>query len=96
MGVSGLINAYKISSIDAIENTTIQQQWIQHYYQVMFDYPQTPEIMRLLSAVNANIKNQVFEANCQINFSIKMEFDEQLKQKMTQLYTSELKFIETK
>ena len=48
LGVSGLIQAYKISSKEAIENSTIINCFVKEVYELKFDYSQMSPVMNKL------------------------------------------------
>ena len=70
LGVGGLINAYREATKIALEEANITEKFIRDYYQVRFGYDQTSSAMRLLNKYNCEIKDQVFEADCLVLYSI--------------------------
>ena len=71
LGVSGLINAYKKASIDAIKNARITTEHLKRYIRLDFKYPIMNDVMRVIKEENLKIIDQNFELDCQINLEIK-------------------------
>lgn len=71
LGVSGLINAYKTAARDALDQATIVEKTIDHTYRVRFEYPLMNDVMRILKEYNLAPQNQLFELDCQLDFSVR-------------------------
>ena len=71
LGVPGLINAYKTSSKDAIDNASIITKIIQEEYQVRFEYTVMNSVMKILKEEDAVILSQKFDNACILDFSIR-------------------------
>lgn len=71
LGVSGLINAYKQASIDAINNARVTTEHLKRYIRVDFKYPLMNDVMRIIKEEDLKIIDQKFELDCQINLEIK-------------------------
>ncbi len=71
LGVSGLINAYKQATIDAVENNKIITRHLTEYLKVEFQYPLLNEIMRVVKEEKLKIVEQIFEMECMIGLEIK-------------------------
>jgi len=71
LGVSGLINAYKSATNDALENAKIVKRFIYREIEVRFEYPFMNSVMRLVKEENINILEQNFDLNCVIKIQIK-------------------------
>lgn len=71
LGVSGLINAYKQATIDAVENNKIVTRYLTEYLKVEFQYPLLNEIMRVVKEEKLKIVEQIFEMECMIGLEIK-------------------------
>ncbi len=72
LGVSGLINAYKTATREALENATIIKKEIRDLYQVEFEYPIMNKVMRVIKEEGLVIKNQDFDNRCIIKLEIKI------------------------
>ncbi len=72
LGVSGLINAYKSSSREAIENSEIVEKEITESYRLEFEYVKMNEVMRVIKEENIDVKNQEFDNVCKMDVEIKL------------------------
>jgi uncharacterized YigZ family protein len=71
LGVSGLINAYKLSARDAIENALIVERHIRMAFTLNFSYPLMNDVMRILKEEKPDILMQNFSEHCVINIDVK-------------------------
>jgi uncharacterized YigZ family protein len=71
LGVSGLINAYKQATIEAISHANVKTEHLKRFVSVSFKYPLMNEVMRVIKEENLKIKDQKFELDCLINLEIK-------------------------
>lgn len=63
LGVSGLIEAYKTSAKDAIQQTDIQEEYIIDQIRLDFDYEQLGSLMNVVAASPFKIIEQSYEEN---------------------------------
>ncbi|HEY9113959.1 MAG TPA: YigZ family protein [Bacteroidales bacterium] len=78
LGVSGLINAYKTATLDAIENSKIVKRYIFRQIEVRFEYPQMNSVMRFVKEADIEVLDQNFDLNCVIKIQIKKSELEQI------------------
>ena len=71
LGGSGLIHAYKTSSLMAIEVSKIIERTVNIDYLICFDYKNTNKVMRIIKENNLNIMHQKLELDCQITISVR-------------------------
>lgn len=71
LGVSGLINAYKTASKEALDETKIITKMIHEEYMIQFDYSVMNNVMKVLKEEDAVILCQEFENSCKLNFLIR-------------------------
>lgn len=71
LGVRGLINAYKFSAQDAINNNTIEKRVIHEIYQVKFVYEHMNDVMRILKEEELSQLGQNFHLTCTIDFAVR-------------------------
>jgi uncharacterized YigZ family protein len=71
LGVSGLINAYKQATRDAVENNKIVTKYLTETLKVEFQYPLLNEVMRVVKEENLKIAKQKFEMDCLVELEIK-------------------------
>lgn len=68
LGVSGLINAYKTSTREALENAEIRIKTLVNSYSVEFQYAQMNSIMQIVKDENLQILRTSFELQCNLEF----------------------------
>ena len=71
LGVSGLINAYKTATKDALDNATIIEKTVDETYKVSFDYSVMNSVMQLLKDPYVTILGQGYEDRYLITFKIR-------------------------
>lgn len=71
LGVGGLINAYRSVASDALDKSEIVEKFIEQRISINFDYPQTNEVMKILSDNEAKIIEQKFTEKCHFVVSVK-------------------------
>jgi uncharacterized YigZ family protein len=76
LGTSGLIQAYKESSAEAIKNSTIIDCFVHSHWILKFDYLQLNAVMKIIKDYNIQASNQQYDALCQMNLKIKKEMQD--------------------
>lgn len=71
LGIPGLINAYRTSAREAIENAQIITRLIETTCRIRFQYPDMNQVMRILKEEKADIKDSKYEMSCTITFAIR-------------------------
>ena len=82
LGTSGLINAYKEASDDAIRNNEIIEKTIDKVMSVHFEYAFMNEIMRIVKEEEPTILEQQFDMECMLKLSIRQRDYDKLKTKL--------------
>lgn len=95
LGVSGLINAYKMTAKDAIANNQIVTNIISYCYQIDFQYTEMNDVMKIMKAFNLEQSDQKFEMNCQLQFKVRKSESDQVYKKLSQVKSLNIKFIKT-
>jgi uncharacterized YigZ family protein len=72
LGVSGLINAYKHATIDALQHATIISEIIENLYHLEFEYPLQNAVMRVIKDENLTVLKTNYETNCLLEVSIRL------------------------
>jgi uncharacterized YigZ family protein len=93
LGVSGLINAYKTAAAEVIKASKSIEKQILHYYYISFDYLQLNDVMKLLKQVDAQITNQNFDSQCELNFSVRKNTSEQCEMQLKKIETLKLNYL---
>jgi uncharacterized YigZ family protein len=77
LGVPGLINAYKMATEEALNQTVVIEKTLNDIYTISFDYLQMNDVMRLIKDGDLLVLNQQFDNDCSIRLSIrKMQVNE--------------------
>ena len=71
LGVSGLINAYKTATNEALLSAQIKTRYIMHQLELNFEYPKMNDVMRIIKDENLEILSQFYEQNCVIKLTVK-------------------------
>lgn len=70
LGVPGLINAYKVSTAEALAPLPRLECWIERRVLISFDYPAMGEVLHLLKGVEATIYRQNLQLFCEVEAGI--------------------------
>lgn len=95
LGVSGLINAYKLAAIQVLDNTSTVIVFIWLRYTISFPAHLTSDVMRLLKHHDCKLEEQTYHQVMQLTFSIKKQHEIVFLQQQQQLFETQLQFIET-
>ncbi|WP_461452491.1 IMPACT family protein [Mucilaginibacter sp.] len=71
LGVPGLINAYKVTTEEALANTTIIEKTLDDIYIINFDYQQMNDVMKIIKEDNLIVLEQSFDNNCMVKIAIR-------------------------
>ena len=95
LGVPGLINAYKTSAREALDNCTVVEKTIDEVYSLKFDYPLLNEVMRILKDENLEQQNPKFEMDCYLEISIRQSDSDRIVEKLKRIYGVDVKYLKT-
>lgn len=71
LGVSGLINAYKTATNEALNNVSIVKRFIYRQIEIRFEYPLMNSVMKLVKEEGVEMLEQSFDLNCVIKIQVK-------------------------
>lgn len=71
LGVPGLINAYKTSTVEAIQAALIIDGFVADVYELQYAYLQMNDVMRIIKEEGLEILTQEFDSYCKIQISIR-------------------------
>ncbi len=71
LGVPGLINAYRESAREVLENCRIVERTVDVHFTLRFAYPAMNGVMRVVKEVNPNVLEQSFDNVCIMRLSIR-------------------------
>lgn len=78
LGTSGLINAYKLSTIDALEQANIIEKTLEDIFQFTFDYSLMSDVMNAIKKNDVEIVEQDFGEIGRIKIAIRQSEVEQM------------------
>ena len=85
LGTSGLIVAYREASSDAIAHCDIEERFIEEQIKFTFSYPMMNAVMKIVKDMNPRIINQVFDNTCELTFSIRKSYADELRTRLNKL-----------
>ena len=95
LGVSGLINAYKQATEEALNNAKVIHKTVQDVYQVKFEYPLMNDVMKLIKDEALDNFNQEFDLSCKIEIAINKTEVTRIIGKLEMLVPIKLKYLQT-
>lgn len=85
LGVPGLINAYRTSTKEAIENGEVITKTVQDKIRIVFDYLAMNSVMKIIKDEDAKISNQVYDLECKIDIDIRRNLSNRLVEKLNKI-----------
>ena len=95
LGTSGLINAYKTASREALDNATIIEKTIDEVFALEFGYPLMNEVMRIMKEEDLEQQNPRFEMDCYLEFSTRQSEAERIAARFRNLYGVKISHVKT-
>ena len=95
LGASGLINAYKTSTAEALKVAKIIEIKIRSYYEVGFAYERMNDLMRFIKHDELKIINQSYDKQCKLKFSIPVANEQEVLDKVGKLYDVKIEKLYT-
>lgn len=81
LGTSGLINAYKMSTIEALEEASIIEKTVEDIYRISFDYGLMSDVMNAVKKLDLEMISQDFGNEASLDIAIaKSKVEETLRQ----------------
>lgn len=93
LGVSGLINVYKLAAADAISNATRIEKTINEIYQIPFDYSHMNDVMSIIKEKKLEIRSQNFELTPELLFLVRKSNSDEVIDMLNKISNLEIKFI---
>lgn len=95
LGVPGLINAYKTSAREALDNCGVIEKTVDEVYSVSFGYPLLNEVMRILKEENLEQRNTKFELDCYLEIAVRKSISNKIVDKLDRIYGVEVNYLKT-
>ncbi|WP_340112544.1 IMPACT family protein [Maribellus mangrovi] len=86
LGVSGLINAYKNATIEALYNAEIVSKLIENTFELKFEYPLLNVVMQTTKQEGLNIVETDFQESCRLIFSVRKSDTEKAQNIFDSIY----------
>lgn len=71
LGVPGLINAYKMATIAALNEAVVTEQTVNETYQVRYPFEQMNEVMRLVKEQQLTVLKQDYDTACILEIEVR-------------------------
>lgn len=82
LGTSGLINAYKTSTQDALQKAQIVEKLVEDIYRLRFNYALMPDVMNAVKKLEINVLKQEFAEDAALEVSMRQGIKDELFLKM--------------
>lgn len=79
LGISGLVEAYRTATEDAIQNNEIIERHITRLLEIRYPYEKTAEVNRLVHQFNLKASHSEYGADCLQGFEIRLSRFDQIK-----------------
>lgn len=93
LGVPGLINAYRESAKEVIENCEIITKTVDAHYSVRFSYMAMNDVMKVVKDMQPTIVKQLFDNLCEMELAIRKGFSEELAAKLENIEGVEVDYL---
>ena len=93
LGVGGLIQAYKTTAKEILDECEIESRTINKLFSVTLEYPELNQIMRFVKENNLKIVEQKMEMNCEIILSIRLKDADSVFDKLSKMHKMKTKII---
>lgn len=87
LGTSGLINAYRSATRDALDHTTVIEKTVDVGYRLHFGYEQMNDVMRILKENGLSFENQVFDMQCRLDIWVRQSLSVKVYDAIAKLRT---------
>lgn len=95
LGVSGLINAYKTASREALDNAGIVNKIIKISYSIDFPYDATNEVSRVLKEASVEQTKATYDSSCHIEFSTRKKVAQKIEERLSMIKGVQVKQTKT-
>lgn len=95
LGVTGLINAYKSATEEALANAEIIEKTVNDVYRITFGYVQMNDVMKVVKDLDLKIKNQQFDNQCVIEIEFRQNIASQVLGRFEKIDEIEVDFLRT-
>lgn len=72
LGTSGLINAYKTATLDALQQAEVVEKIVMQRYRVRFPYEQMNQVMRIVKDLQLQVVDQQADMECELTLAVRL------------------------
>lgn len=91
LGVSGLINAYRQSALEAIAAATIETRLIENEYELSFSYNELNAVMQIIKNEHLSLTRTELTESCLIRFTIRKSEAERVYRQFNDIWGVKIK-----
>jgi uncharacterized YigZ family protein len=95
LGVSGLINAYKTATKEALNAATIKELTVKDVYSIRFEYPLMNDVMRVVKEDKLDVVKQDFQMSCEIIFRIRKKESNKVYDRFNKIHGVKISYLKT-
>lgn len=95
LGVSGLINAYKASAQDALNNAEIATRTVDNVYRVNFSYLAMNDVMKLVKDEDLIIIEQNFDTSCSMVIKVRQSKSHIVSKRVEKIDSASINYLRT-
>lgn len=93
LGVPGLINAYKLATVAALDVATVMEKTVNEVYRLRFPFEQMNDVMRVVKEHQLTILKQDFDTACLLDLEMRRTLVEVVMGKLSKLAGVETKSV---
>lgn len=95
LGVSGLINAYKTATKEALNSADIKELTVKDVYELHYEYPLMNDVMRIIKEDSLEVLEQDFQIRCKLIFQIRKNDSNKAYEKFDKLHGVKIDYLKT-
>jgi len=96
LGTSGLINAYRTATADALNNSQIIEKSLHAYYELKFPYSSMNDIMKIIKDEDAGQSAQDFGLECCLVIDVRASGSDAVINRLSRVDGLNYRYLETK
>lgn len=85
LGISGLIQAYKAATAEALSNANIVEDFEKVRIKVAFLYSELSELMQFIKLNNIKLQSQSFEESASLEIEVALEDSQKIKEELSKI-----------
>lgn len=96
LGVSGLMNAYKLAAESALSNSEIVDHIVYEIYEISFPFSSMNDVMRIIKEEGIIQSDHFFDLECLINILVRASKKEKVISRLSRIENIKIRFVEKK